>query len=469
MDDFGLTVHAFRWTGGVAGPLARAIYEAIEKSSKVADVEQVVADAARWTVALASAGARIEWHTSGAHSLRSSTAAADFISARMPDGRTRSFDMPSTGSLGNITPIVVPIMVMAQRGDVFVPKMSSEGGVTGTIDVLQSVGFRSNLSIGRYVSLLRKNGIANIAQTPDLAFADRLLMHLRRQRGLMSSPPLVVSSILSKKIATGCRNVLVDVKSGPGVSKLSNADNWDDNLRETDARARIFEHVHEQLRAEMDAASRGRLRPAFFDSVRADCAGEAAYGCMLSELSCVGRLLCLVRAHRILSGEEGPSDSMLTRRCVALRDRALEMLDGTEDVSSDGEGTARGIFMAFLEGQAGNADALVELSRVELTDKPISAEQFYRQAAEYLGLAMPEISPVKIPTAQFTKGKLGAFVSKAEQVLKFMNRREDHCFHTASLFLPALMRGTPPTTDVEGWVSGPRGAVEQARAVLEEG
>ena len=126
-------------------------------------------------------------------------------------------DKHSTGGVGDKTTIAI-LPLLAACGLTMV-KMSGRGlGITGgTIDKLESVGVRTELSPAQMVAQAGRIGIALSGQSPNLAPADGRLYALRNQTGLIDSIPLIVSSILSKKIAGGCDTVVLDVKCGSGA------------------------------------------------------------------------------------------------------------------------------------------------------------------------------------------------------------------------------------------------------------
>lgn len=126
-------------------------------------------------------------------------------------------DKHSTGGVGDKTTLVI-LPLLAACGLTMV-KMSGRGlGITGgTIDKLEAVGMRTNLGSAEMVDQARQIGIALSRQTANLAPADGRLYHLRNDHNLIDSIPLIVSSILSKKIAGGCNTILLDVKCGSGA------------------------------------------------------------------------------------------------------------------------------------------------------------------------------------------------------------------------------------------------------------
>lgn len=127
-------------------------------------------------------------------------------------------DKHSTGGVGDKTTMIIGPIV-ASLG-VNVAKMSGRGlGHTGgTIDKLESIkGFKTELSMRDFIKQIKKIGIAITSQTGDIAPADKKIYALRDVTGTVSSIPLIASSIMSKKIASGSSKIVIDVKVGNGA------------------------------------------------------------------------------------------------------------------------------------------------------------------------------------------------------------------------------------------------------------
>lgn len=127
-------------------------------------------------------------------------------------------DKHSTGGVGDkITLILMPII--ASLG-IPVAKMSGRGlGFTGgTIDKLESIpGYNTNVNIEDFIQNVKNIGISLIGQTLNLAPADKKLYSLRDTISCTESIPLIASSIMSKKIASGANKIVIDVTCGSGA------------------------------------------------------------------------------------------------------------------------------------------------------------------------------------------------------------------------------------------------------------
>jgi len=263
--------------------------------------------------------------------------------AMAESGKTYSFpecvDKHSTGGGGNkVSRTALPIAAACGAP---VAKLSGRGlGTTGgTIDKLESIpGFSFDLSEERFSRQVEEVGIA-IIEAGDLAPADKEIYALRDTTGTVDSLPLIGSSIVSKKAATGAGHLLYDVKRGSGAFMRTT-----EEAREL---ADLLVRLSEDLGIEASALITAMDNPL----------GSA-----------VGNALEVRESVRLLKNEPVPGD--LTDEVNYVATRLLE-LKGIPDADSAVEdaltsGAAYEKFREFVRAQGGNAAALEDL--------PVSAE-----------------------------------------------------------------------------------------------
>jgi pyrimidine-nucleoside phosphorylase len=248
-------------------------------------------------------------------------------------------DKHSTGGVADTTTLVLAPLVAACG--VPVAKMSGRGlGHTGgTLDKLESIpGFRVQLAPADFIAQVQSVGVAVIAQSPTIDPADKMIYALRDVTGTVPSIPLIVSSIISKKIAGGADAIVIDVKVGSGA------------FMKTEAEAR-------QLANELVTVG-------------------AAFGrkveCLMSDMSqplgmAVGNALEVAEAVETLKGN-GPAE--LTALCLVLGAKMLLLAEKasneTEAIVKLGEAIADGSalqrFCEWIEAQGGDPAIAQDLS-----------------------------------------------------------------------------------------------------------
>ena len=241
-------------------------------------------------------------------------------------------DKHSTGGVGDKTSLVVAPIV-ASLG-VKVAKMSGRGlGHTGgTIDKLEAIpGFRTDIPVDEFKQIVNDIGIAIVGQNAELAPADKLLYALRDVTATVDSLPLIVSSIMGKKLAADDDCIVLDVKTGSGsfmktLEKSRELAEW---------MVAIGKKAGKRMRA-----------------LITDMDMPLGYA--------IGNSLEVVEAIATLKGE-GPKD--LTELCVALSAHILTLAEkGSYDECEAmvrralEDGTGLQMFASMVEAQGGNKE-----------------------------------------------------------------------------------------------------------------
>src|SRR5205807_3705524 len=135
-----------------------------------------------------------------------------------PAGSPPKVDKHSTGGIGDKTSLILAPLLACDG--VWVPMISGRGlGLSGgTLDKLESIpGFNIHIDERRALTQLESIGVFIIGQTDDICPADKKLYALRDVTGTVPSQPLIVASIMSKKLAENLDRLVLDVKFGSGA------------------------------------------------------------------------------------------------------------------------------------------------------------------------------------------------------------------------------------------------------------
>lgn len=294
-----------------------------------------------------------------------------------PANSPAKVDKHSTGGIGDKTSLVLAPLLACD--ELWVPMISGRGlGITGgTLDKLESIpGFNVNLDETRALKQLDRIGVFMIGQTADICPADKKLYALRDVTGTVPSRPLIVASIMSKKLAESLDRLVLDVKFGSGAFM--------------------------KTRAEAEALAESMLNVG------------AAMGVQMSHLltpmdeplgRSVGNALEVAECLEILNGR-GPED--VTELVLDLASKVAN--SPREDLARQlRDGGAWKKFIALVEAQDGDADALEKMSQIHRA--PIIREV----AAPHSG-KVAQMDAEKIGRASLL---LGGGRSKSDDVIDF--------------------------------------------------
>ena len=241
-------------------------------------------------------------------------------------------DKHSTGGIADTTTLIVAPLVAA--AGVPVAKMSGRGlGFTGgTADKLEAIpGFRIELPEDQFLQQVRRMGLALITQTGDIAPADKLLYALRDATGTVESIPLIASSIMSKKIASGADAIVLDVKYGDGAFMKTK----EDARKLARMMVDIGRLAHKPTRAVITSME-APLGTAIGNSLEVDEAVDALSGRggrrLMEVVRAIGVQMLLVGGK---AGSEGEGEQII------------------DDLVASGKGLAK--FKEFVKAQGGSA------------------------------------------------------------------------------------------------------------------
>lgn len=324
-------------------------------------------------------------------------------------------DKHSTGGVGDTTTLILAPLVACVG--VPVAKMSGRGlGHTGgTIDKLESIkGFQVELDGQTFNDLVNKNKVAVVGQSGNLTPADKKLYALRDVTATVNSIPLIASSIMSKKIASGADAIVLDVKTGSGAF-MENLD---------DARA---------LAKAMVGIGNG--------------AGRQTIG-VISDMNqplgfAVGNALEVKEAIDTLNGH-GPED--LTELCLTLGSHMVHLANKADSidearamlVEAIESGRALDTFKVFVEGQDGDASVIDHpdlLPQAKMTKEITAKTSGYVQEiiADEVGIAagmlgagrMTKESEIDLAVGLVLHKKVGDYVEKGDVLVTLHTNKEE--------------------------------------------
>ncbi len=245
-------------------------------------------------------------------------------------------DKHSTGGIGDkISLILSPIL--AANG-IHIAKISGRGlGFTGgTIDKLESIeGFNVNLSIDQFINFSKNSGISLTSTTNDFSPLDKAIYALRDVTGTVSSVHLVAASIMSKKLLTNSKNIIIDLKCGEGA------------FFKTQAEAKIISDLFIKIANKFD-----RKIFIFISNMNAPLGNF------------VGNWLEVYEAKEILSGNLNNNHAFQLSKIIAI-DIISEIknisLDASQKLVEDSITSKKALdsFKTWIENQGGNFKKLI--------------------------------------------------------------------------------------------------------------
>ncbi len=339
-------------------------------------------------------------------------------------------DKHSTGGVGDKTTLVIAPIVASCGG--VVAKMSGRGlGHTGgTVDKLEVFpGFRTTLTEGEFISQTKKIGLAVVGQSGELAPLDKKLYALRDVTATVDSIPLIASSIMGKKMASGSRSIVLDVKYGSGAF-----------MKDEGSATTLAELMVAIGRA------RGRRMAALITDMDTPL-GQA-----------VGNLPEVKEAIALLSGEEIPD---LYEVCVSLATAMLSLSLGTQEeearrlcIDAIKSGRALDKLEEWIGAQGGDGSSVRDTSRLpnakyEYTVYSNSEGYICRMNAEKIGLVCCSLGAGRLSKEDeidYTAGlvmlkKTGEWVQNGEPVARLYSSGNVDFDALGQEYLDALVLG----------------------------
>jgi thymidine phosphorylase len=341
-----------------------------------------------------------------------------------------ALDKHSSGGIGDkVSLILAPLLAAAGA---YVPMVSGRGlGHTGgTLDKLESfAGFDTRPDLGTFRRIVREVGCAIVGQTDDLAPADRRLYAIRDVTATVESRPLIVASILSKKLAVGAAALVMDIKCGNGAFMTT--------LDEARALARAI----------ADVANAAGLPTRAIVSDMNQCLGRTA-----------GNALEVAEAVAFLKGET--RDPRLAEVTLTLGTELLALAGRETDARAElerrlADGSAAECFARMVAAQGGPTDALAAALPTALVVIPVPASKsgwINEIATRSLGLAVIELGGGRTAPEQRVDHAvgladvrgLGERVEAGEPLALVHGRNDDQARQIATRLAAAFTIGKAP-------------------------
>ena len=316
-------------------------------------------------------------------------------------------DKHSTGGVGDKVSLVLGPVLAACGVPVAMLTGRALGHTGGTADKLETIpGLRLDLDLDRCVRLLQEHRLAIGVATAAIAPADRRLYALRDRTGTVTSIPLVVGSILSKKLATGASALALDVKTGDGAFFPQ------------------FERSRELARTLVDTCCALGVPAAAVISDMSQPLGDwAGHACEVMET-----LECL----------EGRGDERFVELVLVLGEMACELgghaVDRARLAAVLGDGSAREAFLRWASAQGAEASFTAsprfELAPVEVAIEAGRGGLLAAVRTRELGLLVQETSRDRSgrldPGVSLRyRARLGHAVQAGEELARLYLRRQD--------------------------------------------
>lgn len=333
-----------------------------------------------------------------------------------PDVKSSVVDKHSTGGVGD--KVSLPLAPLAVSMGLTVPMVSGRGlGHTGgTLDKLDSIpGFRTDLDTDTFQAIVKEIGCGIIFPTKDVAPLDKTIYALRDVTATVMSTPLIIASIMSKKLAEGLDALLLDVKHGCGTNLTS----WEQSME-----------------LSLGMVQAGNLAGVNTLSIISDM--EQPLGCK------VGNFLEIEESTAVLKGE-GPED--LTELVIAQAALMQYISKGGPYVFEECLDNARKtlktdrplqVWRDMVEKQGGSLDAIdnpEKYKQTKLSDTITAQEdgiitrmdaKLIGQAAVMMGCGRATVEDqIDLPAGLVIEKKVGDRVCKGDTIMNVYSNHKD--------------------------------------------